>query len=112
MRFEMPAVSIIGGTGAFRRYHRGTQRHLWRAFLAKRRTLVRFLQPLEHLPADAHRRFLRLDVFHLEEPLGVAVAVVVAEFESTPGDHADAAPSAITSFKDLIDHFLGLGVAR
>ena len=56
--------------------------------LAERGAVVRLLQPLEDLPADAHGRFLRLDVVDLEEPLGVVVAVLGAQPVAALGDQA------------------------
>ncbi len=64
---------------------------------------MRFLQPLEHLPADAQARLLRLDVVHLEEALGVVVAVLVAQLEAAFGDQADAAPLAVAHLEDVLD---------
>ena len=90
--FQVPAIGVIGSTGSLGGHHRCAQRRLRRAFLAESGAIVRLLQPLEDLPADAHRRFLRLDIVHLEEPFGVVVAVFVAELEAALRDQADSAP--------------------
>ena len=50
---KMAAVSVIGGTRSFGRHHGGPQRRLRRAFPAERRAIVRLLQPLQDLAADA-----------------------------------------------------------
>ena len=55
-RHQMPAVVVIGRARAFGRNHRGAQRSLRRALRAERRTIVRLLQPLQHLAADANLR--------------------------------------------------------
>ena len=64
---------------------------------------MRLLQPLEDLPADADRRFLGLDVVDLEEPLGVVVAILVAQPVAALGDQADAAPLAVADLEDVVD---------
>ena len=58
-RDQMPPVVVVGGARAFGRDHRRAQRRLRRALRAERRAVVRLLQPLQHLPADADRRLLR-----------------------------------------------------
>ena len=44
-----------------------------------------------------------LDVVDLEEPLGVVVAVLVAQPEAALGDQADAAPLAVADLEDVVD---------
>src|SRR5437870_9388446 len=99
----MPAVSVVSGTGALRRDHRGPQRRQGGALLAERRALVRLFQALEHLPADAHRRFLRLDVVHLKQALGVVRTILVAQLVTALRNNADAAPLAIANLEHLVD---------
>ena len=110
-RLEMAAVGVVGGTGPFGRDHRRAQRRLRRAFAAERRAVVRLLQPLEDLPADADRRFLRLDAVDVEEPLGVVVAILVAQLEAALRDQADAPPLAVADLEDVVDQPPGRGVA-
>ncbi len=100
---QVPPVGVVRRARPLRRHHRRPQRRLRRAFLAERRAVVRLLQPLEHLPADAQRRLLRLDVVHFEEPLGVVVAVLVAQLEAALGDQADAAPLAVADLENVVD---------
>src|SRR5262245_45768976 len=107
----MTAVGVISGAGSLGGYHRGAERGLRRALVAERGALVGLLQPLEDLPADAHRRFLRFQIVHLENVLGVVVPVLVAQPEAAPGDQADPAPFAVADLEHLLDQLPRRGVA-
>src|SRR5207253_2663347 len=89
LRLQVPPVRVIGRARALGRHHCRAERVLRRAGLAEGRAVVGLLQPPEHLAADADARFARLDVVDLEEPLGVVVAVLVAELEPALGDDPD-----------------------
>ena len=56
---HVAAVVVVGGAGALGRDHGRAQRRSGRAFLAERGAVVRLLQALQHLAADAHGRLLR-----------------------------------------------------
>src|SRR5262249_32855617 len=107
----MTAVGVVGGTGSFSGYHRGTQRPLGGAFFAKRGAFVRLLQALQDLPADAHRRFLSFQVVYFKEAFGVVIPVLVAQLVAALRDQADAAPLAVADLEHLLDQFLRRGVA-
>ncbi len=107
----MPAVGVVSGARAFGGNHRGAQRRLRRAGLSERGAVVRFLQAAKHLPADALAGFLRLDILHFEQPLGIVVAIFVAQLVSALGNDADAAPLAVADFEDLFDQLPRLQVS-
>src|SRR5215472_12098553 len=107
----MSSIGEVRGAGSLGGNHRRAQRRLRRALLAERRTIVRLLQPLEHLPADTQRRFLRLDVIDLEAALGVVIAVLVAQLETAFGNQTDAAPLAVADLEDVLDEPLRRGIA-
>ena len=103
-RLEMAAVGVVGGTRPFGRDHRRPQRRLRRAFPAERRAVVRLLQPLQDLPADADRRFLRSRCSSTsKQPLGVVVAILVAQLVAALRDQADAPPLAVADLEDVVD---------
>ena len=60
--------------------------------------------PFSTWPADADRRFLRADVLHLEDPLGVVIAELVAQLVAALRDDADAAPAPVRDVEHARDH--------
>src|SRR3990172_8821134 len=62
-------VLIIGGAGPFRRNHRCPERPLRRALAREGRTIHRFLQPLQHLGANALGRLFDARLFQTERLL-------------------------------------------
>src|SRR5579884_2189936 len=103
---QMPAVSVVGRTGTLGRDHRGAQRRLRGALFAEGWTVGWFLQALEHLTANTRRRFLRLDVTNLEEPLCIVIAIFVTKLVAALGDRADATPLAVADLEDFVNQVL------
>ena len=67
-----------------------------------------FFRPRRICAADAHRRFLRVQAVHLEDALGVVIAIFGPEPVAARWDRADAAPFAVADFEDLVDQLLRL----
>ena len=108
---QVAAVVVVRGAGAFGGHHGGAQRRLRRAFRPEGGALVRLLQSLEHLPADAHLGLARADVLHLEDALGIEVAELVAQLVTALGNDADAAPTPVGNGEHARDHLLRRHVA-
>src|SRR5262245_9010618 len=92
-RYQMRAVVVVSGAGAFGRNHRRPKRRLRRTLRAECGAIHRLLQPLQHLPADADLGLARADVFHLKTAIGVVIPEGVAELVAALGNDADAAPA-------------------
>jgi len=67
---------------------------------------VRLLEAFEDLAADAQGGFLGFDRIHLETPLRVVIAVLVAQLVPALGDEPDAAPLAVAHLENVLDPFL------
>ena len=72
---------------------------------------MRFLDALEHQSADANRRFLGVDLLHVEQSFGVMVAKFLAQFVTALGNRTDSAPFAVADFEDFVDEVLRDAVA-
>src|SRR5690348_10581547 len=88
----MTPIGVVGGAGAFGRYHGGAQRMQRRAGGAERRAIMGLFNPLEDLAADAPVVFPGVEVGDLEAPFGVVGAVLPAQLITAFGDGADAPP--------------------
>src|SRR5215831_19768183 len=107
----MTPVSVIRCAGALGRNHRRTQRRLRSAQRAKRLAVVRFFNALQDLTADAVGRLLGVDSRHVEPPLRVVLAELLAQPVAASGDGTDAAPLAVTHLEDAERQRLGVPVA-
>ena len=102
----MTPVGVVCGAGAFGRNHGRAERSLRRAKRAECRAIVRFLDPLQYLPADTDCRFPGIDLFHFEEPLGIMIPKLIAQAIPALGNSTDAAPLAVANFKHFRDQVL------
>ena len=110
-RQREPPVEVVRGAGALAGHHGGAERVARRALLAERRALVRLDQPLQHLAAAAHARFLGVDAGHLEAVLGVELAVLLRQPPAAVRDHPDAPPAAVGDLEDVLQQRPGGRVA-
>src|SRR5215813_234638 len=101
LRFPMASIGVISGASAFGRDHRSAQRSLRRAERPEGGAVVWFSNPLQNLPTDADRRFLGINLFDFEKPLGIMIAKFVAQPKPALRNRSDAAPFAITD----LEHF-------
>src|SRR5581483_8720886 len=84
---------------------------LRRTQATKRGTVVRLLDSLQDLAADADLRLAGVNFAHLEEALSIVLAKFPAQLEATLGNAAHAAPLAVADFENIIDELLRSTVA-
>ena len=89
----MPAVRIVGGTGAFSGNHGCAERMFGSALFPERRTIVRFLHAFQHQAADANLRLLRVDLFGLKNSLCIVIAKLITQFVAAFRNRTDSTPS-------------------
>src|SRR5579859_7863849 len=98
----MTSVGVIRGAGALRRNHGRAERRQRGAESSKCRTIVRLLDAFQNLSADAYRGFFGVDLFHVEELLGVVLAILPAKFVSALWDPPHTTPLAVRNFKNAV----------
>ena len=74
---------------------------LGRALPPERRTIMRLLQPLQHLTSDAERRLLSLDISHIKDSLCVIVGVFIVQRIATSRYLSYATPLPVCHFEHL-----------
>src|SRR4029450_5852964 len=100
-RPQMAAIGVISGAGAFGGDHGRAKRSLRRAKGTESGTVVRLLDPLQDLPADADRGLLGIDFLYFEEPLRVMIAKFVTQPVTAFRNRSDAAPFAVADLEHL-----------
>src|SRR2546423_9973505 len=98
----MPAIRVIRGTRAFGGNHSCSQGSQGCAPGSERRTIVRLLNSLQNLPADANGRLLRVNLFDFEKPLGIVIPIFPTQLVPALGDPSHSAPLAVGDFKYAI----------
>src|SRR6185312_10654440 len=69
-------------------------------------TVMRLLNALQDLSADADIRLARVDLFYVEQLLGIMLAEFPAQLVSAFGNRAYAAPLAVSDLKNTEDQLL------
>src|SRR5581483_4827472 len=100
---EVPAIRVIGSTGALGGNHGGAKRSQRRAYGSKSRAIVRLFDSSENLATDADRRLFGIDFFDFEKALSIVVAILPTQLVAALGDPSDTAPFAICNLKDAVD---------
>src|SRR5687767_1178717 len=104
--FEMTAVGVISRTRALGRDHGRSQRPPRRAGCAERGTIMRLLNALKNLPADADGWLPGVDFSDFENPRRIMIAEFVAQFIAALRNAADAAPLPVAHLKNLFQQTL------
>src|SRR5206468_9024954 len=100
------AVRIVGGAGAFRRYHRRAERIRRATAAAEGRAIVRLLEPAQDLTTDALGGLVRFQCPDVEPPLGVEISQLPAQAQARFRDRANAAPLAVAHLERGPDQLL------
>src|SRR5664280_1344728 len=98
---QVPAIGVIGGTSAFRRNHRRSQRMLRITFLAECRAIVRLLDAAQDLTADANFGLEGIDLLHVEKTLGIMLAELTTQFVTAFRNRPYPSPFAIGDFEHI-----------
>src|SRR5262245_20741889 len=102
----MAAIRVIGRARAFRGYHRRSEGMFGSALFTERRTFVWFSYTFQYESADAHRRFLSIDLLDLKDPLCVIFAKVITQFVSAFRNRTHPSPHPVTHIEDFIEELL------